>query len=170
MRSLREGLGLAATTAALALLTCAAGLLWWSLAPVLVGWHPLLVLTGSMGHSAPPGSVVLVSPLNGQQVQPGGIVQVRDRQLTSGSYLHRAVRYDDAGLLVTKGDANPGEDLPHVAAGQVLGRARLVVPLVGLPALWARQGAWLPLAGCLAAVFGALVVLLRRQDRPDPDG
>jgi signal peptidase len=148
--------------AAFGYLAVAASLLFWSHAPQAVGWQPRVVLTGSMLPAVRPGDVALVAPavVGRATLRPGGIVLVRDPGRSSGFYLHRVVRYDDAGRIVTKGDANPTEDWPAVEAPRVAGQLRLVVPAVGLPLLWWRDRDWPALAVAGGLTWTALVLAL----------
>ncbi|WP_143448199.1 S26 family signal peptidase, partial [Kineosporia sp. A_224] len=110
--------------ASIAYLASVGGLLWWSHAPMLVGWQPKVVLTGSMLPVIRPGDVALVGPgdAHGEALPPGRIVLVTDPGRESGTYLHRVVRYEKNGFLVTKGDANPTEDHPAVDPDRVRGQ------------------------------------------------
>src|SRR4051812_49881980 len=85
-----------------------------------------------------PGDVALIGPaiVGKATLPPGRVVLVRDPGRSSGYYLHRVVRYDEAGKIVTRGDANPSEDWPAVDAPRVAGQLRLVVPAVGPPPPW----------------------------------
>jgi signal peptidase len=136
--------------------------LFWSHAPQVVGWEPRVVLTGSMLPSVRPGDVAVVAPatVGKPTLPPGGIVLVSDPGRSSGYYLHRVVRYDDAGRIVTKGDANPTEDWPAVDPARVAGQLRLVVPAIGLPMLWWRDRDWAALAVAGGLTWTALVLAL----------
>jgi signal peptidase len=90
----------------------------------------------------------------------GRVVLVRDAGRSSGFYLHRIVRYDDDGRIVTKGDANASEDWPAVDASRVAGQLRLVVPAVGLPLLWWQDRNWPALAVGGGLTWTALVLAL----------
>jgi signal peptidase len=149
-------------------LAVAASLLFWSHAPQVVGWQPRVVLTGSMLPSVHPGDVALVAPatVGKATLAQGAIVLVRDPGRSSGYYLHRVVRYDEAGRIVTKGDANPTEDWPAVEPPRVAGQLRLVVPVVGLPLLWWRDRDWAALAAAGGLTWTALVLALGLTGRP----
>lgn len=157
---------MAVSTAWLSLL---GGLLFWANAPMLVGWQPRLVLTGSMAPGLSPGDVALVDRVaEPRGLRPGEVVLVDDPELASGSYLHRVVRHDPGGALVTKGDANRDEDYPAVAPERVLGRMRAVVPSIGTPLIWARQRDWAPLGQVGVATVLALATLTLGRRRPAP--
>jgi signal peptidase len=154
--------------AALAYLAAAAALLLCSHAPRLVGWEPRVVLTGSMQPAVSPGDVALVgaATAGADSLPPGRIALVRDPSRSSGFYLHRVVRYDDRGRPVTRGDANPSEDLPAVEPSRVAGQVRLVVPRVGLPLVWWQEGAWVPLVVTGGGTWAALVLALGLRRLP----
>jgi signal peptidase I len=143
-------------------LTLVVSLLFWSHAPQLIGWQPRVVLTGSMLPVIQPGDVSVIGPaVPGPVTLPKGrVVLVRDESMTSGFYLHRVVRYDVSGRLVTKGDANSTPDTQHVAPDAVRGQLRLVVPLVGRPVVWLQNGDYLPIVLVVGATWATLVVVL----------
>lgn len=108
----------------------------WSLAPVIWGWQPNLVVTGSMMPKLKPGDVVMVaSPTLDRPVQRGQVVLVGDPEAATGRVLHRVVRVGADGTLTTQGDANPSPDVHRHGPDEVVGVARLVVPGAGRLAL-----------------------------------
>jgi hypothetical protein len=90
------------------------------------------------------------------------VALIQDDEREIGTRLHRFVRVEGDGRVVTKGDANFSEDSPATPA-QVLGRTRLVVPSIGLPLVWLKHVALLPLFAACAGTWLALVVVLHRQ-------
>jgi signal peptidase len=156
---------------ALGYLSAAGSLLFWSHAPQVVGWQPRVVLSGSMLPSVRPGDVALIgpAPVGKATLPPGRVVLVRDPGRSSGFYLHRVVRYDDQGRIVTRGDANITEDWPAVEAPRVAGQLRLVVPAVGLPLLWWRDREWPALALAAVLTWAALVLALGLLRPPPAD-
>ncbi|MBT8241291.1 MAG: EAL domain-containing protein, partial [Acidimicrobiia bacterium] len=64
---------------------------------------------------------------------------------------HRVFSVEADGF-VTKGDANPTPDTSRVEPREVLGAGRLVVPVIGLPTVWAANRQFVP--------FGAWFVLI----------
>lgn len=106
----------------------------WSVAPIVLGWQPSLVVSGSMAPRVRPGDVVLLAPLTARP-HVGQVVLVRDPQAPTGRVLHRVVRITADGVLTTKGDANPTEDPTAHSTDDVLGVGRLVVPAAGRIAL-----------------------------------
>ncbi len=157
----RTAFTLLAQFAAVAYLTMVASLLFWSHGPQLVGWHPRVVLTGSMMPVIQPGDVSVIGPaVVGPATLPKGrIVLVRDAEMRSGFYLHRVVRYDEQGRIITKGDANHTEDSAPVLAIQITGQLRLVVPLVGLPVVWLQNAQYVQVGLTLVGTWVSLVVI-----------
>jgi len=157
-----------ARTAAATWLLVVGCLAVWSLAPLLVGWRPVVVVTGSMAPRVHPGDVVLIDPGARAAVAPGQVVLIRDPETPTGAKLHRVVRTAPDGTLVTKGDANPTEDTRPVHRSDVEGVARLLVPAAGRISLL-RQGAPAPAvlwAG--ATVLAALALALVPAPARDP--
>jgi signal peptidase len=160
-RRVLPALWLSLRLAGLMYLSAAGGLLFWSHAPVVLGWQPRVVLSGSMGPVIRVGDVVLLAPVPaGDPLPAGRVVLVTDPTRSSGTYLHRVVRRTPDGSLVTRGDANASEDRPAVERSRVQGQLRLLVPRVGLPVIWWREGRYAELAaaalGTWAAALGAL--------------
>lgn len=138
------------------------GLVWWSNLPLVVGWHPRVVLTGSMMPSLRPGDVIVTAAVDEPSLLgPGRVAVVRDPGRAGGSYVHRVVRRESEGRLVTKGDANPSEDFPAVTPDRVMGEVRMVVPAVGLPAVWMRQGRFVPLIAVTVGTWLAVATMIK---------
>lgn len=137
-------------------------LLWFCLvtiAPVVAGWQPMVVSSGSMAPAFRVGSVVLVAPSGERDVKLRDIVVYEDggRMIT-----HRVVGIRSDGTIQTQGDANDRPDSDPVRLSDVRGEVRFVVPAVGLPILWFHEGRIVPLA------LLALVTLLALAELPGP--
>jgi signal peptidase len=117
-----------------------AGLVFWSVVPRAVGWRSQVVLTGSMQPRIAPGDLVLAAPVARGELKPGRVVLFRDPVHPTRTIVHRLIRYDDDGNLITKGDANRTEDTTPVPPASVLGLPRLRVPFIGRPAVWLHEG------------------------------
>ncbi|MFE7630664.1 ice-binding family protein [Kocuria sp. NPDC057446] len=149
-----------------------------ALVPALFGWQSTIIETGSMEPHVDPGDVVVLADLPDDQPVPlGGVVQFispaearpdgRERPI-----LHRIVIAHEDGTYATAGDANADVDSAPLVREQITGQARLLVPLIGLPALWLGTGGHLSLglwaAGTAAALLFTLVVFVPRS-RDDDD-
>jgi len=108
-----------------------AALLAATLLPVLVGWRPYLITSGSMRPDVPAGSVVLADRDGTLSVAVGDVVVVDDPARPGHLLAHRVAEVRADGALVTKGDANPARDARPVSPGRVVGRMRAVVPVLG---------------------------------------
>ncbi|WP_336920891.1 signal peptidase I [Aquipuribacter sp. SD81] len=139
-------------------LTTVAGLVVWSLLPLLLGWEASVVMSGSMRPGIREGDVVLVQPVDPAVLVPGHVVLFEDRAVPGRQVLHRVVDVAADGSLTTRGDANPSPDAAGVAPAAVSGMARLRVPWVGSLVLWARTHRVGHVALALAALLAAAVL------------
>lgn len=133
--------------------------------PRLAGATPYTVLTGSMRPTAPPGTLVVVKPVDADDIRVGDVITY---QLASGerpTVTHRVV--GTAGLTadgerrwITQGDANPAADPAPVREVQVKGKVWYAVPYVGWANTWltGEKRAWLvyAAAGGLLLYAGVL--------------
>ena len=167
---------LVAVTLAKALLSALVGLAAWGALPAALGWHPTTVSSGSMMPRLHVGDVAVSRPL-GVGVPPLTSVLLFDDPDHHGRLrMHRFVRVDENGMLVTRGDANPADDSSPVALSAVRGIGTLRVPWVALPIVWLREGQWLRLglvAGVLTLLLGVATSSRDRgfgddEDQPGP--
>jgi len=114
----------------LAVVVC---LVAWAVAPVAIGWRPVLVTGGSMAPSIQPGDVVLID--RRAPVRPGMIVLAHGTRGDGQDVMHRVVAQNADQSVTTRGDANAGDDTSAVPGAQLGGVARLVVPSAGRIAL-----------------------------------
>jgi signal peptidase len=138
-------------------------LLIFALLPLVWGWRPVVVTSGSMGPTVRTGDVVVAMPYDGQDIGVGTVIvfSQNDKLVT-----HRISEVRDDGTFLTAGDANQGQDSSPVAPSQVEGVGRILVPSVGLPIAWVGNNDWYPLAyfGILLIGFG-LFMRARRGRR-----
>ncbi|MFC4065424.1 hypothetical protein [Actinoplanes subglobosus] len=143
--------------------TAVVGVLW-SIIPVAFGWTSVVVTSGSMGPRIRAGDVAIASPATGAEMMPGQPV-LADNPVRPGTMLlHRVIRRNPDGTLVTKGDANPTEDSTPVAPGAVEGRPRLLVRWIGLPVYWQGVGEHRKVALTLVAGLVLTIIATRRTD------
>ncbi|WP_251334317.1 ice-binding family protein [Kocuria rosea] len=153
-------------TAAQIYLVMIAALASIAVIPALFGWHATVIETGSMEPHIAPGDVVVLSDLPADRAVPvGGVVQFTSPAgaQPSGverSMLHRIVIDHEDGTYATAGDANADVDSTLLVRDQITGQARLLVPFIGLPALWLGAGQHLPLGLWAAATVAALLLTL----------
>jgi signal peptidase I len=156
---------LAAQALALVVLSTVGGLVFWSVAPVAVGWRADVILSGSMAPAILPGDVVVGRPTDGHQVDAGELIVFEDPAAPGRTVLHRVVRRQEDGALVTRGDANAADDSTPVPPEAVVASPRLRVPSVGLAAVWLQQGERHRL-GILGVALAVCAAPLLVGDRP----
>ena len=137
------------------------------LGPRLSGATPYTVLTGSMRPAFPPGTLVVVKPVDPDRIRVGDVVTY---QLESGRpavATHRVIdiTHNLAGetRFTTQGDANESADAEQVRPAQVRGKLWYSVPYLGYvnDAITASQRQWavlivaIGLIGYAAAMFVA---------------
>lgn len=147
-----------------------AGCLVVTLVPVLFGWRPYLIESGSMQPRIAVGDVVIASPEQDPAVLLGRVAVFTDPDRPDRDKTHRVIQVADDGTLVTKGDANPTADSAHVAVSDVQGLGRLLVRFVGLPVIWLQTGQWLWLLLFLASIVLSVRWVGRdHEDDESPD-
>ena len=135
--------------------TMFASLLLWSLAPALLGWHPTVVMTGSMEPRLHPGDVVVSRPVPTSALSLGQVVLAADPDHPGKLRLHRLAVINADGTLTLRGDANSANDSTPVRRDAVRGVASLHIPYLGLVELWRSEHDVAALA-LFAAALGAL--------------
>ncbi len=105
--------------------------------PAVSGSTSYTILTSSMEPDLPPGTLVIVKPIDPVDIQIGTVVTY---QLDSGDpavVTHRVLEIQGPSLpgddpsFITKGDANSAPDAQPVMAVQVRGAVWYSVPLIG---------------------------------------
>jgi signal peptidase I len=129
-----------------------------SILPLLIGWKPFVIITGSMEPGISAGDVVLVSPAPDLDEVVGRVVSFEDPSRPGHVLTHRVISVNEDGTFVTKGDANPTPDSAPVPPESVLGLGRLLIQFIGLPVVWLKAGNLLPILLHIALLVGAVVV------------
>lgn len=141
-------------------------LLWTVLASVATGWSPVVITENSMQPTISPGDVLLVEDPTGVALGQRAVVTY-EQPVGSGHYVtHRITAVEPDGLR-TRGDANTTPDIDLVNPSQVVGVTRMVVPYVGLPAVWWANEAYLPFASWLVLTICACLLALNQQKKSD---
>ncbi|PPK92407.1 signal peptidase I [Kineococcus xinjiangensis] len=160
--------GLLQVTATVAM-TTAAGLLVWSMLPLAFGWQASAVVSGSMHPQIRVGDVVLTSPPDDVQVEPGMVVMFPDPSGLQRHVMHRVAEVDEQDRLITRGDANQSADSTPLERGTVEGIGRLRVPLVGMPRVWFNDGNYPPLIALAVLLTLATTLTLPPSRRGETD-
>lgn len=113
-----------------------------TLLPILLGWRPYVVQSGSMEPRINVGDVILAAPESDPQALLGRVAVFTDPVFRDHPKAHRVIGVNDDGTLSTKGDANVTADTSPVPISDVRGLARLLVEFVGLPLIWMWSGQW----------------------------
>lgn len=105
--------------------------------PAVSGSTPYTILTSSMEPGLPPGTLVIVKPIEPTDIRIGTVITY---QLDSGEpevVTHRVVEIQSPNLpggdpsFITKGDANSAPDAQPVMTVQLRGAVWYSVPLIG---------------------------------------
>jgi signal peptidase I len=158
-RRVLNAVGALVVLAALALATVVAIL------PAVVGGKALTVLSGSMEPTLHVGSVAVIRPVEPAQVQVGDIVNFTDRDPATGQgriVTHRVLEVQPGPQFVTRGDANPANDLHPIPAADVHGRLWYDVPYVGTLRERLVTPAGLAILGGVVLLGVALALLVPR--------
>jgi signal peptidase I len=115
------------------------GCLLITLLPVLIGWRPFVVESGSMAPRIHVGDVVLAAPAAQASDLVGRVTVFDDPAKPGTTKTHRIITLNPDGTMVSKGDANPTADSTLVRFSDVRGLGRLLVSYVGLPLIWVQQ-------------------------------
>lgn len=105
------------------------------LVPRLAGATPYTVLTGSMTPAYPPGTLVVVRPVDIDEVRTGDVVtfQLHSGRRTVATHRVIGIGWTGAGekVLTTRGDANEVADTTPVREVQLRGEVWYSLPWVG---------------------------------------
>lgn len=130
---------LTASVGARALVALVVALALWATVPAALGQITTVVMSDSMAPGIRAGDVVVVRPSAAERVRFGQVLLVDDPDRPGRTRLHRFIGLRD-GRLILRGDANAMPDRTGVSAAAVRGTGVLKIPMIGLPALWWREG------------------------------
>lgn len=106
--------------------------------PLLIGWSSAAIASGSMAPALNTGDILVSSAPDDRSLRSGAIITFTS---SAGALAtHRIVEAGSDGGYITKGDANLATDTDRVHRADVVGVARLRVPLIGWPIVWLRHG------------------------------
>ena len=121
----------------------------------LGGGRWFIVETPSMGTAAPVGSLILDTRISASALRVGDIVTFHPPTAPSESYTHRIISLTGRGTSLqihTRGDINGATDPWTLGHSDIIGRAGVIVPVIG----------WGIRAFPIVAVGVVLVLLLTR--------
>lgn len=148
-----------------------AGCLVVTFIPMLFGWRPYVVESGSMQPRIKVGDIILSSPEHDAKKLLGHVTVFKDPEAghTDTVKSHRVIKINKDGTLETKGDANQSADPTPVPMANVKGIGRLLVRWIGLPLIWVQTGAWLKLGLAVLSLWIAAVLVVRDHDESISD-
>ncbi len=139
------------------------------LLPMIIGWRPYVVESGSMLPRIDGGDVGLAAPETDPKALLGRITVFDDPGDPGKVKTHRDLTINDDGTMVTKGDANPTPDSQPIQISDVRGLGRLLVSFVGLPMVWVKTGQWLWFGLFLLSILVAAWLVGKDKDGLDDD-
>ena len=105
------------------------------LVPRVAGATPYTILTGSMKPGMPPGTLVVVKPVDASDIGVGDVITYQLKSGDPAVVTHRVVAqgYDLKGSRIfrTQGDANDTQDEKPVRPVQIKGERWYAVPYLG---------------------------------------
>ncbi len=156
-------------SAARASLALIASLVLWSVLPLLVGFTPRVILSGSMEPRIHVGDIIVTRTVPAATLSEGQVITVKDPDHPGRTRTHRLQVREADGVLVTKGDANREADSSKVSVDDVLGLGVIRVPFVGRPAYWLAEHNWLALGATTLFLGWAILTALPGSRRPVED-
>lgn len=119
-------------------------------APMVAGYRPVVVLSGSMEPTYHVGSIIYYKQTPFEDISVGDPITFRAGE--DALVTHRVTqKMEISREFVTQGDANNTEDPNPVSYGEVVGRAsKISLPYMGVFVNYAKQ----------PAVIGAMVAIL----------
>lgn len=171
------GMGLSAGLLALVVLVGVLAII----VPAATNSTPMTVLTGSMSPAYPPGTLIIVKPMEAGDIRIGDAITYQIESGKPAVVTHRVVAIttgsDGRILFTTQGDANNTPDAARVIPEQIRGKVWYSIPFLGYAntALNGEARSWLiPLiAGGLFLYVGYLaasgIVAKVRQGRSDDE-
>ncbi|MHA6694235.1 signal peptidase I [Homoserinimonas sp. A520] len=103
--------------------------------PAVTGSTPMTVLTGSMEPTYPPGTLVIVKPIDAQDIRIGDPITYQIKSGETAVVTHRVISIshltNGERSFTTKGDANGAADAVPVQPVQLKGKVWYSVPWIG---------------------------------------
>lgn len=139
-------------------------------APVVVGYKPVVVLSGSMEPAFPVGSILYYQPTAFENIAVGDAITFRLGEDSLATHRVVGINEEDQSF-VTKGDNNPTEDANPVEFENVAGKALpFAIPFAGH--LVAHTQNWFAVLGMGAVILIGLLLpsLTKRGESREKKG
>ena len=128
-----------------------------ALVPMIAGFRPIVVLSGSMLPTYPVGSVIYYKASAYEDIAIGDAITFR---IGGGALAtHRVIERDDElQEFRTKGDNNPTEDSNPVAYKDIVGKTgQIVIPYAGTIATYLKEIPVIIMIGAVLIICSILV-------------
>lgn len=103
--------------------------------PAATGSTPMTVLTSSMEPTYPPGTLIIVTPIEPQQIRVGDPITYQLKSNEPAVVTHRVISITSSSngstSFITKGDNNSAADAAPVIPEQVRGKVWYSLPWIG---------------------------------------
>ncbi len=110
-------------------------------APMIFGYKPLVVLSGSMEPTLKEGSIVYYKKVNTNELKVGDIITFKSRD---NNFVSHRIEKINENTFTTKGDANNTIDPSEVPFGNVLGKdTNFCIPIVGFAVRYINENLWI---------------------------
>lgn len=137
------------------------------LLPMLIGFKPLVVLSGSMEPTYDVGSIIYFEEVEIDTLKEQDVIVF---EMYDADYVtHRIVEIDN-GKYITKGDANEYVDPAKVESSAIKGKAiSFNIPIIGYYIHYINTNFWLVLLIVITLVSEFLLSNVRTDDREEED-
>ena len=100
--------------------------------PRFMGISQYVVISGSMEPAIPVGSIVYAEETEPSSLAEGDVIVFYGSEAGGTPVTHRVVEnHVQDGEVITKGDANSGNDLSPVMYQNIIGRVKMHIPMLG---------------------------------------
>lgn len=139
-------------------------------APLVAGYHPVVVLSGSMEPAYPVGSVAYYKSCDFSELKGGDAITFEAG--SDGLVTHRIARIDElTQTVVTKGDANDTEDPNPVESSEIKGKTgNIRIPYVGFFVQRAKDPPILIIAALILVIDYLMGYLYQKKKDEDCEG
>lgn len=97
--------------------------------PIIFGYHPVVILTGSMSPSYKVGTVVYYYKVSEDELKEGDFIAFKNR---NDKVISHRINSIEGSEYITKGDANDTVDVDKVSFDNILGKiTKFKIPIIG---------------------------------------
>ena len=126
----------------------------------LLGYHVLIVQSGSMEPSYHVGALIYVKPVDAGELQVGDVITFEMSDGNRGTHrITEVIREDGELAFRTKGDANEVADTAAVHPEDIIGKVRYTIPELGFLVTYIQKPPGIYMAVCVVSVLLLLTIL-----------